>query len=88
MVKKKREGDDENTNFSPAWEIKFALAEIHERPACLIRQKTIAVSKQTNLQRYHKQLYTASKVAMPLTAIRITISEFKNEDDIIRQILG
>lgn len=57
--KKKREGDDENTDFSPAWEIKFALAEIRERPACLIRQKTIAVSKQANLQRHHKQLYAA-----------------------------
>lgn len=40
----KREGDDENTDFRPAWEITFALAETHERPECLISQKPIAVS--------------------------------------------
>lgn len=56
-------------------------------------QRVSSVKKQLLCQ--SKQIYNATtnnftqrlKMDLPLTAIRITISELKNEDDIIKQIL-
>lgn len=78
--------------------MKTRFSALHGKLNLLLRrymrdQRTSSVKKQLLCQ--SKQIYNTttnsftqhSKRARPLTAIGITISEFRNEDDIIRQIL-
>ena len=77
--------------------MKTRISALHEKLNLrLLRYMRDCVSSiKKQLLCHNKQIYDTtansftqhSKMAVPLTALRIIISEFKNKDDIIRQIL-